>query len=271
VPVSPKTCRQPRICTPRGAGRGSPGGEGWRRRIGTHSAQSPLLRRRLCILSIRATPPARDGRRCARCVEDAMNIDSDTPAAAPASAPVAAGPAMDTARPTRPVVGAAPGAAGDEAIPAPRASALRAHQDSAGDVATWITKEAGNRRLPYERARLERSIDRVHAEFPQLDIVDYKRSVFGFVERKDAVNADDLVDHLVREAEARVDVAAPEWEMFAARIYLHRLYKRASRNRFYDAAEKYGSYVGLQESLADRNIYSNDILRAYSKEELIEA
>ena len=59
--------------------------------------------------------------------------------------------------------------------------------------------------------------------------------------------------------------------MFAARLYLHRLYKRAGRNRFYDAGQKYGSYVGLQESLADRNIYSNDILRAYSKEELQEA
>src|SRR5690606_10878574 len=132
-------------------------------------------------------------------------------------------------------------------------------------------KEAGNRRLPFDRARLERSIDAIHAEFPQLDVADYKRSVFGFVERKAAVNADDLVDHLIREAAARVDLTAPEWEMFAARLYLRRLYKRASRNRFYDAGQKYGCYVGLQESLADRNIYSNDILRAYSKEELQEA
>src|SRR5690606_39962192 len=103
------------------------------------------------------------------------------------------------------------------------------------------------------------------------DNADYKRYVSVFLERKDAFNADDLVDHLIREAEARVDVTAPEWEQFAARLYLHRLYKRASRNRFYDVAQKYGSYVGLQESLADRNVYSNDILRAYSKEELQEA
>ncbi|KAF1686942.1 ribonucleoside-diphosphate reductase subunit alpha [Pseudoxanthomonas broegbernensis] len=149
---------------------------------------------------------------------------------------------------------------------APPAAAIEEH-----DVSTWITKEAGNRRIPFDRARLERSIDAIHAEFPQLDAADYKRSVFGFVERKDAVNADDLVDHLIREAEARVDLTAPEWEYFAARLYLRRLYKRASRNRFYDAEQKYGSYVGLQESLADRNIYSNDILRAYSKEELQEA
>lgn len=157
------------------------------------------------------------------------------------------------------------------AAPASPAATDAIHATGGDDAATWIAKEAGNRRIPYHRARLERSIDRIHAEFPQLDIGDYKRSVFGFVERKDAVDADDLVDHLIREAEARVDVAAPEWEMFAARIYLHRLYKRAGRNRFYDVEQKYGSYVGLQESLADRNVYSNDILRAYSKEELVEA
>lgn len=161
-----------------------------------------------------------------------------------------------------------PGAA---AAPARGASHAASVAADATPVATWITKEAGNRRMPYDRARLERAIDRVHAVFPGLAIDDYKRSVFGFVERKETLAADDLVDHLIREAEARVDVTAPAWEAFAARIYLHRLYKRASRNRFYDVGEKYGSYVGLQESLADRNVYSNDILRAYSKEELVEA
>ncbi len=195
---------------------------------------------------------------------------SDTTAADPAIEQIPAAPAP--AAEVKPAVARVveDDDAGD-AIPPPRATDMHTQAVAEQDVATWITKEAGNRRIPFDRARLERSIDRTHSEFPQLDIADYKRSVFGFVERKDAVNADDLVDHLIREAEARVDVTAPEWELFAARIYLHRLYKRASRNRFYDAEQQYGSYVGLQESLADRNIYSNDILRAYSKEELQEA
>ncbi|TWT22307.1 ribonucleoside-diphosphate reductase subunit alpha [Luteimonas marina] len=200
----------------------------------------------------------------------------NTPAAEPAIEPTAADAAAAAAAATataaaKPAAPAPDAVETDDAIPAPRATDMPDTATADQDVATWITKEAGNRRIPYDRARLERAIDRVHAEFPQLDIADYKRSVFGFVERKDAVNADDLVDHLIREAEARVDVAAPEWEIFAARLYLHRLYKRASRNRFYDTEQKYGSYVGLQESLADRNVYSNDILRAYSKEELVEA
>jgi len=180
-----------------------------------------------------------------------------------ATAPATARDAAPT-RPTAP-------APGDASLPLPATDGGSAPAAAPAPVSTWITKEAGNRRIPYDRARLERSIDRIHAEFPDLAIEDYKRSVTGFVERKESVNADDLVDHLIREAEARVDVTAPQWEHFAARLYLHRLYKRASRNRFYDVEHKYGSYVGLQESLADRNIYSNDILRAYSKEELQEA
>ena len=78
-------------------------------------------------------------------------------------------------------------------------------------VPTWITKEAGNRRLPFDAERLQRSIDAVHAEFPQLDVSDYRRVVQAMVERKPSISADDLVDLLIREAESRVDLVAPEW------------------------------------------------------------
>src|SRR5690606_31184353 len=292
--MSPKTCRQPRAmhaarCRLRNL-RGEMAGEAVSRRAprrGHVAAPATPLFHPV------TTPPARGGEAAttpasarARALdrlpgtggraqpirEDTMS-SNDTIATAPAAQPTrttdetaATAPATHPLRPAA----ANPG----DAVPSPP---IAESMPTAGlpaaeaDVATWITKEAGNRRIPYDRARLERAIDRVHAEFPQLDIDDYKAGVFGFVERKQAVGADDLVDHMIREAEARVDVTAPEWEFFAARLYLHRLYKRASRNRFYDVAQKYGSYVGLQESLADRNVYSNDILRAYSKEELEEA
>ncbi|KAG1440225.1 hypothetical protein G6F55_013545 [Rhizopus delemar] len=90
-------------------------------------------------------------------------------------------------------------------------------------VPTWITKEAGNRRLPFDAERLQRSIDTVHAEFPQLDVSDYRRVVQAMVERKPSLSADDLVDLLIRAAASRVDRVAPEWAQFAARIYLRRL------------------------------------------------
>ncbi len=155
-------------------------------------------------------------------------------------------------------------------------SPATAPTDTAIDPATatetlWITKEGGNRRMPFDQARLERTVHSVHAEFPHLEVADYLRSVLGQIARRQQLSADEMVDLLIREAESRIDLTAPDWEHFAARLYLRRLYKRASKNRFYDATLKYGSYVGLQESLADRNVYSIDILKAYSKDELEEA
>ncbi|MHC9087051.1 ribonucleoside-diphosphate reductase subunit alpha [Luteimonas sp. RIT-PG2_3] len=208
--------------------------------------------------------------------------EPDAAASAGVSAGTQAPSAADT-RPPSPLPAASPvtsalspdvgDADSDDAIPSPPQANTMLIQDTPAntDVSTWITKEAGNRRMPFDAARLERAIDSIHAEYPHLDIADYKRGVLGFIERKESVTADDLVDHLIREAESRVDLTAPDWEFFAARLYLRRLYKRASRNRFYDASLQYGSYVGLQESLADRNVYSIDILKNYSKEELEEA
>ncbi len=161
--------------------------------------------------------------------------------------------------------------------PTPAAAAAAQPETAASEpsndqrAVTWIVKDGGNRRMAFDRSRLQRTLDRIHAEFPQLDVADYERKAFAFVEKKESLSADEMVDYLIREAESRVDIATPEWEYFAARLYLHRLYKRASKNRFYDAGEKYGSYVGLQESLADRGVYSIDILKNYSKDELAEA
>lgn len=133
------------------------------------------------------------------------------------------------------------------------------------------SKRRGNRKLPFDKSRLDGYLEKIHEEFPKLDLEDYKRKVFNFVEKKEDYAADELVDYLIREAEARTDIHIPEWEHFATRLYLNKLYKKASKNRFYNDDDKYGSYVGLQESLGERGIYSGNILKNYSKEDLIAA
>ncbi|EOH5018177.1 ribonucleoside-diphosphate reductase subunit alpha [Listeria monocytogenes] len=138
-------------------------------------------------------------------------------------------------------------------------------------MTTYIVKDGGNRKLPFDKSRLDGYLEKIHEEFPKLDLEDYKRKVFNFVEKKEGYAADELVDYLIREAEARTDIHIPEWEHFAARLYLNKLYKKASKNRFYNDDDKYGSYVGLQESLGERGIYSGNILKNYSKEDLIAA
>lgn len=133
------------------------------------------------------------------------------------------------------------------------------------------SKRRGNRKLPFDKSRLDGYLEKIHEEFPKLDLEDYKRKVFNFVEKKEDYAADELVDYLIREAEARTDIHIPEWEHFMTRLYLNKLYKKASKNRFYNDDDKYGSYVGLQESLGERGIYSGNILKNYSKEDLIAA
>ncbi|MGJ8526192.1 Ribonucleoside-diphosphate reductase 2 subunit alpha [Halomonadaceae bacterium LMG 33818] len=144
-------------------------------------------------------------------------------------------------------------------------------QNTVAQSAVMVVKDGGKRQMPFDPARLDRYLTRIQAEFPDLDVSDYRRKVFSFIERREQINADDMVSYLIREAESRTDVATPEWELFAARLYLNRLYKKASKNRFYNDDDKYGSYVGLQESLGERGIYSGDILRNYSKDELVDA
>ncbi|WIW77353.1 ribonucleotide-diphosphate reductase, alpha subunit [Listeria phage cka15] len=136
---------------------------------------------------------------------------------------------------------------------------------------TVIVKDNGSRKLPFEEDRLNRYLDNIKKEFPKLNIESYRKKAIHYILSKDEYSVDEMVDYLIREAESRVDVTTPEWEFFAARLYLQRLYKKASKNRFYDAIMKYGSYVGLHESLAQRGIYSVDILEKYSREELMEA
>ncbi|XAE56493.1 ribonucleoside-diphosphate reductase subunit alpha [Termitidicoccus mucosus] len=176
-------------------------------------------------------------------------------------------------------------AAGPPAHPAPNHASARPRTGTVGfpvsapssippppsSRMTYIVKDNGKRRLPFDATRISRYLDQIHAEFPQLDLADYKQKLLAFIGTRDDFAADDLIDHMIREAESRTDVHLPQWDAFAARLYLNKLYKKASKNRFYDADDRYGSYVGLQESLAGRGIYSGDILRAYSKDELIEA
>ncbi|EAD4879654.1 ribonucleoside-diphosphate reductase subunit alpha, partial [Listeria monocytogenes] len=94
-------------------------------------------------------------------------------------------------------------------------------------MTTYIVKDGGNRKLPFDKSRLDGYLEKIHEEFPKLDLEDYKRKVFNFVEKKEDYAADELVDYLIREAEARTDIHIPEWEHFAARLYLNKLYKKA--------------------------------------------
>lgn len=126
---------------------------------------------------------------------------------------------------------------------------------------TNITKDGGKRVLPYDSKRLEASLENLGASeiFGKLD-----RSITAQAEYK----AESITSNAINGLLDEVDESNPQATFAAARVYLARLYKKASVNRAYDPARKYGDFYGLQKTLAGKGVYSGAILAKYSREEI---
>ncbi|MGI2328257.1 ribonucleoside-diphosphate reductase subunit alpha [Planococcus sp. YIM B11945] len=66
----------------------------------------------------------------------------------------------------------------------------------------------------------------------------------------------------------RISMTEPNWTFVAAELYLEGLYQSAANSRNYEAVLKYGSFYELIEKLSRIGIYSNELLAAYTKEEI---
>ncbi|MDN7228372.1 ribonucleoside-diphosphate reductase subunit alpha [Planococcus sp. N064] len=66
----------------------------------------------------------------------------------------------------------------------------------------------------------------------------------------------------------RISMAEPDWTFVAAELYLNGLYRGAAKSRSYQAESKYGDFYELVEKLSSIGIYSGDLLKSYSKEEI---
>jgi ribonucleoside-diphosphate reductase alpha chain len=138
---------------------------------------------------------------------------------------------------------------------------------------TIITKEDGRRSLPFDKPRLFRFIDSVFENHPHLDVEAFKEKMERFIELRSEVKAEQITDRMINNANDLVgieDGQHPDYQFIAAGIYLRTLYKEASRNRVYDAADKYGNFYGLIRTLVEKGIYTKDLLKYYSKEEIAE-
>lgn len=134
-------------------------------------------------------------------------------------------------------------------------------------MSTFITKDNGNRRLPFDEFRLRDFI------LNSLNVSDasYADKVVRTIENKHECTADFITEQLINTASENIDEANPKWTYVATKAYLFRLYKQASRNRAYDAKDKYGDLYGLLKTLGTKGIYAPNILEKYSRDELRQA
>ncbi|WP_102028804.1 ribonucleoside-diphosphate reductase subunit alpha [Salirhabdus sp. Marseille-P4669] len=84
------------------------------------------------------------------------------------------------------------------------------------------------------------------------------------------VNPSEINEHIINYALNNIAMDKPDWTYVAAWTYLKELYKKASENRGYEAALKYGNFYYLIDTLTKRGIYSTAILESYSIEEITE-
>jgi ribonucleoside-diphosphate reductase alpha chain len=100
---------------------------------------------------------------------------------------------------------------------------------------TMITKELGNRELPFDGMRLRNFIKTKL----QVNDVAFEDKVIRSIETHETFESKDVTDLLKNTALENIDEASPHWMFIAAKVYLLQLYKEASKNRSYDAQEKY--------------------------------
>lgn len=142
---------------------------------------------------------------------------------------------------------------------------------------TIITKNKGTRTMEYSEERLLKSVDKVLNEFPQISDKakdKFKRKIAKFVEKHESIRAKEITDQLILNALDKMSKNSEEdtlWTFVASRIYMNKLYKESAYNRSYDADDKYGSLIGLLKTFGEKGIYSEDILKHYSTDELKEA
>lgn len=150
---------------------------------------------------------------------------------------------------------------------------------------TIVVKDKGLRRLDFDEKRLVNKIKgyanglNIHAdtlaEYIKTVVVQISsRSEISFIEINEAItqNAVDFITDFKNEDDSMNfdKLGNTDFQYIAARALQNSLYKRAAKNRSYDASEKYGSYFGLLSTLGEKGLIEPQIFVEYTKEDLDE-
>lgn len=96
----------------------------------------------------------------------------------------------------------------------------------------------------------------------------YKLDAAPLLEKVEGLEAQAKGEQSLIYALNRISMAEPNWTFVAAELYLNELYKGAAKSRGYQTESKYGDFYELVEKLSSIGIYSGDLLKSYSKEEI---
>lgn len=139
-----------------------------------------------------------------------------------------------------------------------------------------ITKEQGNRKLPFDKERFEKFFEEIvedtkdKEKFSKETLKNIKDSVVEFVSSQEEVEAERLIDYIIRDSNEQISVRTPFFTHLSASALRRKLYKQASRIRGFDYHKGYGDYYTLVKKLVESGKYHPDLIEDYTEEELKE-
>lgn len=150
---------------------------------------------------------------------------------------------------------------------------------------TVVIKDGGKRVLPLDTDRLRKKLLSYKEGLRTTDEA-YEKYINSVIRQMSAQKEVDFRDINITAIQNAIDLIMDfknsegymdfnklgnvDFEYVAARVLLNSLYKRASKNRSFDPALKYGSYYGLLASLGEKGLVEPDIFVQYSVDELNE-
>lgn len=127
----------------------------------------------------------------------------------------------------------------------------------------------------FDPSRFNRFVDEIVEDTGKTYTVDQiealKSKLIDEVKSRKEIEADKLFDLIIRESNELIDKYNPHFTFLSASAMRRKLYKQASKERGFEYKKGYGDYYSLVYSLTEKGIYSDDLISAYTKEELVAA
>lgn len=142
---------------------------------------------------------------------------------------------------------------------------------------TIITKDRKShiQRTEFDVSRFNRFVDEIvkdsTKQFQEAEIDEFKKVIIDQVSLKESIEAEKLFDLIIRESNDNITKDTPQYTYLSASSLLRKLYKEASKERGFDYKKGYGDYYSFVFMMTEKGLYSDEIISAYSEEELRQA
>jgi ribonucleoside-diphosphate reductase alpha chain len=104
--------------------------------------------------------------------------------------------------------------------------------------------------------------------FSEDEVKSLEESLVANILDKDEIEAWKMFDLIIRESNDRITKNTPHFTFLSASAMLRKLYKSASKERGFNYKKGYGDYPTFVRMMTEKGLYSDEILNAYTEEEL---